>query len=117
MVIKPTVGRKVWYRPSAFDLQGVGAMQVAIAGGIPQPLDATIIAVWGDRMVNLLVIDIVGKAFPKLSATLLQDGDASPLLVGGGGYAEWPKLSLPETAVCHDGGGYSPGAGIPGPFR
>ena len=35
-MIHPSVGRKVWYRPSPFDKAGVGAMQVA--GG--QPLDA-----------------------------------------------------------------------------
>lgn len=84
-MIHPSVGRKVWYRPTLFDKAGVGAMQVAG----DQPLDATVIAVWGDRMVNLLVIDIAGKAFPKLSTTLLQDEDLPPPVTGGGGYAEW----------------------------
>ena len=27
-MMKPTVGRKVWYRPSRFDLLGPGAMAV-----------------------------------------------------------------------------------------
>ena len=84
-MIKPTVGRKVWYRPSPFDKTGIGAMQVAGE----QPLDATVIAVWGERCVNLQVIDITGKTFTKMSATLLQEGDAPPPVEGGGGYAEW----------------------------
>ena len=93
-MIKPTVGRKVWYRPSKFDMSGAGAMQAASAGpgGEMQPLDATVIAVWGDRMVNLLVVDITGKLYPKLSVTLLQEGDAPGKDADGnviGGYAEW----------------------------
>lgn len=73
-IISPTVGRKVWYWPSEHDKLGIGAMQT-VKG---QPLDATVLAVWGDRCVNLLVIDITGKPFPKLSATLMQDGDLLP---------------------------------------
>ena len=85
-MIQPTVGRKVWYRPSGYDLSGVGAMTLAGPIDKAQPLDATVIAVWGDRMVNLLVVDTVGKTFPKLSVTLVQEGDQLP---SGGGYAEW----------------------------
>lgn len=87
-MIKPTVGRKVWYRPSEFDKSGPGAM-VCPTGA---PLDATVIAVWGDRMVNLLVVDSVGKLFPKLSVTLAQEGDPVPVGPDGkevGGYCEW----------------------------
>lgn len=88
-MIKPTVGRKVWYRPSNFDRQGPGAMTVSTG----QPLDATVIAVWGDRMVNVLVTDILGKQFAKLSVPLFQDGDDESVKnasgEGGGGYAEW----------------------------
>lgn len=84
-IIKPTVGRKVWFRPATDQLlSSLNPTGMATNGN--QPLDATVIAVWGDRMVNLLVIDIVGKAFPVLSATLLQDGDLIPT---GGRYAEW----------------------------
>jgi hypothetical protein len=87
-LITPTVGRKVWYRPTAFDQTGPGAMVVSHG----QPLDATVLAVWGDRCVNLLVLDIVGKPFTKTSTTLIQDGDAKPTTPDGkdaGGYAEW----------------------------
>lgn len=100
--ITPTVGRKVWYRPSAFDLQGPGAM-VCVTG---QPLDATVIAVWGDRMVNLLVVDTMGKAMPKLSTPLVQEGDTPPMLGAKdregnptpGGYAEWMPYQTAQAA-------------------
>lgn len=87
-MITPTVGRKVWYRPSKNDLIGLGAMSTALN----QPLDATILAVWGDRCINVQVLDIVGKAFTKTSVTLIQEGDATPKDADGnavGGYVEW----------------------------
>lgn len=89
-MIKPTVSRKVWYRPSAFDLQGPGAMQIV---NREQPLDATVLAVWGDRCVNVLVLDITGKPFTKMSVTLKQEGDVMPVDPDTGkehgGYVEW----------------------------
>ena len=72
-IIKPTVGRKVWYRPSRNDIIGPLPMSVSgsIEAGNAAPLDATVIAVWGDRCVNLQVVDIVGKNFAKLSVNLI----------------------------------------------
>jgi len=101
-IITPTVGRKVWYRPSAFDMQGPDAM-VCVTG---QPLDATVIAVWGDRMVNLLVIDIMGKVIPQLSITLVQECDLTPMQgvqdkdgnPTPGGYAEWMPYQTKQAA-------------------
>lgn len=87
-VIKPTVGRKVWYRPSKHDQQGPVPMQCAVG----QPLDATVIAVHGDRLVNVLVTDMVGRQFPVLSVTLVQEGDILPACNEGlplGRYVEW----------------------------
>ena len=94
-IIKPTVGRKVWYRPSQFDVQGPGGMQMAGSPDRPdlsQPLDATILAVWSDTCINVLVFDITGKPFTKMSTRLLQEGDAKPVDAAGkpvGGYVEW----------------------------
>jgi len=87
-VIKPSIGRKVWYRPSKSDITGPMPMSIcgSIEAGTAQPLDATVIAVWGDRCVNVLVTDIVGKQFPVLSATLVQAGDEAP---AAGRYVEW----------------------------
>jgi hypothetical protein len=104
-VITPTVGRKVWYRPSFFDMNGLGAMQTACDQTDTQkrqPLDATIIAVWGDRCVNLLVTDSCGKQFPMTSRTLLQPGDAVPTNHEGeptGGYCEWMPYQQTQAAA------------------
>ena len=96
-ITTPTVGRKVWYRPSDADIAGNNRMTVAGApGGEAQPLDATVIAVWGDRMVNLLVTDIVGKQYPRLSVTLVQDGDTKPT---GAFYCEWMPYQIAQASA------------------
>lgn len=94
-IIKPTVGRKVWYRPSKHDV--VGLVPMVMSGpvdypSIAQPLDATIIAVWGDRMINVLVTDVMGRQFPVLHVDLLQEGDEPGCDKDGnivGRYCEW----------------------------
>lgn len=101
-VITPTVGRKVWYRPADFDLKGVGQMSVAHN----QPLDATVLAVWGDRMINVLVLDVYGKPFTKTSVRLVQGGDTPPMhgpldkdgKPTPGGYCEWMPYQSAQAA-------------------
>ena len=101
-MIKPTVGRKVWYWPSKFDRTGPKPM-VAVGSqdaGNLQPLDATIVAVWGDRCVNLVVHDANGSAFQKFSVTLRQEGD-EPLKDADGkevlGHAEWMPYQVGQA--------------------
>lgn len=92
-MITPTVGRKVWYRPSRSDL--TGPLPMSMMGNPdfnPQPLDATVLAVHGGRLVNVLVLDVYGKPFPKTSVKLLQEGDETPKMSDGSeayGYVEW----------------------------
>lgn len=96
-IIKPTVGRKVWYRPSPGDRLGPIPMNTTSG----QPLDATIIAVWGDRMINVLVTDVMGRHFPVLSCTLLQPGDAPLADLDGvpvGRYCEWMPYQVATAA-------------------
>lgn len=81
-MIYPTVSRKVWYRPSKSDATGPKPM----AFMADQPLDATVVAVYGERMVSVLVKDIYGRTFPVLSVTLVQEGDPKP---EDGRYVEW----------------------------
>jgi len=88
VVIAPTVGRKVWYRPSKSDQ--MGPVPMICAGD--QPLDATVVAVWGDRCVNLVVFDANGNMFRVTSCVLLQHGDEPNKDSDGniiGRYAEW----------------------------
>ena len=93
-MIKPTVGRKVWYFASDNDLRGPKPMQVSGSydAGTLQPLDATVIAVWGDRCINALVTDVNGNQFTKTSITLRQPDDAVAVDADGRairGHAEW----------------------------
>lgn len=103
-VITPTVGRQVWYRASSHDQVGPKPMIAGAetAGSTKRkPLAATVTAVWGDRMVNLLVIDAHGSLFPKQSVTLLQEGDKPELDFDGderGGYAEWMPYQKTQHA-------------------
>jgi hypothetical protein len=81
-MIKPTIGRKVWFRPAAVSTLNGKAVNHFIPD---QPFDATIVCVWGDRMVNLLVVDHGGETHAVRSVTLRQEGDNQP----GGMYCEW----------------------------
>lgn len=97
-VITPTVGRKVWYWPSASDKTG----PVPMSQSTGQPLDATVIAVWSDRMVNVLVTDTMGKQFPVLSCDLLQPGEPPRANADGqivGRYVEWMPYQQAQAAA------------------
>lgn len=76
-IIKPTIGRKVWFKPGNvtqfIDANG-GLVTPKIISD--QPMDATIVYVWHDRMVNLLVNDHHGLPFALTSVTLVQECDA-----------------------------------------
>jgi len=86
-IIVPTVGRKVWVRLN-------GALNV-LRGTSPgfihnvgyEPLDASITAVWGNRMINVAGFDAMGSTFAMNSVTLVQPGD--PLPPAGSAYVEW----------------------------
>lgn len=104
-MIKPTVGRKVWYRPSETEtlqrtsegpqmgiilhvLEGMSGV-----GGFMQPLDATIIGVHVNGLVNLYIIDAMGLPHVRLNATLKQEGDGYI----DGGYAEWMPYQIGQA--------------------
>lgn len=98
-VIKPSVGRKVWYWPSVNDKSGSFPMSQS-AG---QPLDATVIAVWSDRMVNVLVTDTMGKQYPVLSCDLLQPGDEPRATESGqiiGRYVQWMPFQVGQSKAA-----------------
>lgn len=112
-VITPTVGRKVWYRPSKNDTAGRFGMVVAGSAENPQPLDATVTAVWGDRMVNLAVLDAYGKPFALTSVTLVQPGDNPAVDAEGvpfGGYCEWMPYQAKQAEKDRAEAGVAPTA-------
>lgn len=71
-MIKPTVGRVVWFYPQGSNEN-------------TQPLSASVAAVWGDRCVNLMIVQQNGvpMSHPPTSVTLVQDGDEIPKLSDG----------------------------------
>ncbi|MDH5219213.1 MAG: hypothetical protein OEX19_16025 [Gammaproteobacteria bacterium] len=71
-MIKPTIGRQVWYWPE---------QQVS------QPYAATICHVWTDTCVNLSILDANGKQFAETSVLLYQGDENSDRPAGK--FAEW----------------------------
>jgi len=84
-IIKPTIGRKVWFWPAGF--LGVKTMSSL------QACDATIVFVWSDSMVNLLVTDHGGTSMAITSVHLRQGDEPSPT----GCYAEWMPFQLGQA--------------------
>lgn len=71
-IITPTVGRVVWFYPD-------GSTERS------QPRAAIVAAVWGDRCVNLAVIEDNGvpMSHPPTAVLLVQEGDARPVRADG----------------------------------
>ena len=85
MSIKPSVGRVVWFHPSATDpinINGSG------------PLAALIAYVHSDSMVNLAVFDGNGDAQSRTSVTLIQEGEDRPV----GLFCEWMPFQKGQAA-------------------
>jgi hypothetical protein len=86
-MIKPTVGRVVWFYPG----EGDGLHHFRRSHGA-DPMAAHVAHVWHDRMVNLMVINPNGHCDVRTSVSLRQDGDPEPQ----GSYCEWmPDVSHP----------------------
>lgn len=79
-MIKPTVGRVVWFYKK---------------DGDTTPLAAIVACVHSDRMVNLCVIDPNGGSFGSTSVLLVQDGDPKPMI---GSYCEWMPYQKGQAA-------------------
>lgn len=101
-MIRPTVGRVVWYRPNG--REELNVLDPA------QPLAAIVAFVHGDKMVNLSVIDHVGQRHAVERVLLLQEGDNPST----GHYCEWmpyqkqvAKGEIQPTLHATGGGGGS----------
>lgn len=94
-MIKPSIGRVVWFTPAKND---------AALSGSDQPLAAIVTYVHSDRCVNLAVFDANGGSLGRTSAALLQDEDVGN---EGGYFAQWmpyqagqaTKQTEPEAAA------------------
>ena len=91
-MILPTIGRQVWYQHGGAHL---GDMTIRYPGpdANTQPMAATVVYVWADRMVSLDVIDHAGKHYAMTSVPLLQDDDTPP----DHPYAQWMPYQVGQA--------------------
>lgn len=80
-MIKPTVGRVIWYWPSARE-EG------------EQPWAGMIVKVWNDRLINVGGFDPNGNPFKDTSVQLLQDDDE----VYSGAHVRWMPYQKGQAA-------------------
>lgn len=92
-MIKPTVGRVVWYRPSTYDQSGPGGLRATTH----QPLAAMIVYVHGDTMVNLVIHDCNGNTHARTSVHLHQ-GEGQPPVDHG--YCEWMPYQVGQAKAA-----------------
>jgi len=86
-MIKPTIGRVVWFHPASNSNE---------SGFAPAPICAAIVAyVHSDACVNLAVFDANGNSHSKTSVTLVQDGEPPPEY---GYYCEWMPYQKGQAA-------------------
>jgi hypothetical protein len=86
IMIKPTIGRVVWYRAKLLDNSHPkeSPEQAAI-----------VVKVHGDRMVNLVVFGHDGSMVPMTSVPLVQEGDEPPFDFS---YCEWMPYQKGQAA-------------------
>lgn len=85
-MIKPTIGRQVWYRPQ---------VEEKIAAH-DQPFAATVVHVHSDTCVNVVILNEVGQAVLKAQCVLAQDRPAEP------GEAEWMPYQVGQAKKHED---------------
>jgi hypothetical protein len=85
-MIKPTVGRVVWFWPNKPGNEHV------------QPQAAMIAHVWGDTCVNLAIFDSNGVPIPKppTSIHLVQEGEQVPEM---GYYCSWMPFQVGQAKI------------------
>lgn len=86
-MVKPTIGRQVWFRPSSI---AVGVIKLRSE----QPCAATVVHVWSDTCVNLSVFDHDGNRHFFASVRLLQDDEAA---AADANYAEWMPFQVGQA--------------------
>lgn len=88
-LIEPTIGRRVWYHPDPNSAQSG-----FVVHSHEQPLDAGVVYVWSNRMVNLDVTDHAGNHHAFTSVTLVQPGDPKPAI---GAWCEWMPYQVKQA--------------------
>ena len=88
-MIQPTVGRVVLFHQGTAD----------IFPGSHETRAAIVAHVWGDRMVNLCVIDANGDTHSRASVPLVQPEDEAP---ANGFYCEWMPYQKGQAAKTEE---------------
>jgi hypothetical protein len=88
-MIKPTVGRAVWFWPGTHDTE-----RMTVLDG-QQPMRADIVFVHSDRSVNLLVTDHTGGQHPRVGVPLIQEGE---VFGEDHSYCEWMPCQKGQAA-------------------
>jgi hypothetical protein len=86
-MIKPTVGRVVWFYPPKFAEGGFNAPHEG------EPCAAIVAKVWSDTMVNLSVFDANGVSHARTSVRLVQEGTKRP----DGYFCEWMPYQVGQA--------------------
>lgn len=95
VLIKPTIGRRIWYWPGTKDLAFLGPAMHAIDRA--QPFDAGVIFVWSDSCVNLQVTDHAGGIWFREKVRILQEGESDSTL-DSAGVAQWMHYQVGQAA-------------------
>lgn len=85
--ISPTIGRKVWFHPGKAD-RGMETITKT------EPMDASVVYVWSDTLVNLAVWDHYGNIWARSSVRLVQPGDAAS---GDEAWCEWMPYQIGQA--------------------
>lgn len=86
-MIKPTVGRVVWFRNQ-------GILKALSDFNDAQPMTAQVTYVHSDTLVNVAGFDHAGNHFRHTSITLRQEGESVPM---GQCYVEWMPYQVGQA--------------------
>jgi hypothetical protein len=90
-MIKPTIGRVVWFWPATNAMMGG---ELFTYHDRSQPCAALVAFVWSDAMVNLSVADQNGVQHAFTSVPLIQEGDERPSSY----FCEWMPYQKGQAA-------------------
>lgn len=98
-IITPTIGRKVWFFGLPWDVDNRNPGKYPIRIDTNRPMDATIIYVWSDRLVNLVVVDHGGQSWFMPYITLIPPGESMPSTIA---HAEWMPYQMVQAKPKED---------------
>lgn len=97
VLIKPTIGRRIWYWPGYLDLAVPESAMHLLSDQASQPFDAGVIYVHSDTCVNLQVTDHRGGIWFREKVRILQEGEDSAV-IHENGVAQWMHYQAGQAA-------------------